>query len=463
MDFPVFHLDWLGNRGLIAIVAVLHVFINHALAVGAAPLITAMEWWGLRTGDQRWDRLAYKLLGVCFIITTSVGALTGVGIWFTTSLVNPAAIGSLIRVFFWAWFTEWIVFVTEVGLMLVYFLTWKRMTGARKRRHIGIGVALSIASWGTMAIIVAILGFMMDTGSWPAQPSFWRGVLNPIYLPQLLFRTPYAMMAAGLFAMLGALLLTQRGSEFRAKAVRFVSVWTLMWTPLCLAGAVTYRLVIPKQMAAEFPVALATLAFQQWYHTLLWVIAGAIGVMLLATLLGAVRPARFPRVALVLPFMLCLLLLGSFERVREFVRKPFVIENYMYANGIRKDAYPLLAKEGLLSLATYTPVRTVNDADALVAGKEVFRLACTRCHTTHGVNSVVAKLTGLFGKPPWVREDVDRYLANMQNARPFMPPLPGTDAERAALVEYLLSLPNTDGELPGAQSVGVQVPPAGAG
>lgn len=55
MDFPIFHLDGMGNRMLVAVVAVLHVLINHGLAVGAMPLITALEWWGERTGD-RWQR-----------------------------------------------------------------------------------------------------------------------------------------------------------------------------------------------------------------------------------------------------------------------------------------------------------------------------------------------------------------------------------------------------------------------
>ena len=48
MDFPVFHLDFIGNRMLIAVIAVIHVCINHPLAVGAMPLVTAMEWWGHR-------------------------------------------------------------------------------------------------------------------------------------------------------------------------------------------------------------------------------------------------------------------------------------------------------------------------------------------------------------------------------------------------------------------------------
>ena len=78
---------------------------------------------------------------VAFIITTTIGAMTGVGIWFSASLISPSSIGSLIRVFYWAWFTEWIVFVTEVVLIMIYFLTWKNSNKSlrAKIRHIRFG------------------------------------------------------------------------------------------------------------------------------------------------------------------------------------------------------------------------------------------------------------------------------------------------------------------------------------
>ena len=34
MDFPIFHLDFIGNRLLVAIIAILHTLINHPMAVG---------------------------------------------------------------------------------------------------------------------------------------------------------------------------------------------------------------------------------------------------------------------------------------------------------------------------------------------------------------------------------------------------------------------------------------------
>jgi hypothetical protein len=248
MDFPVFHLDFLGNRMLIAVIAVVHVWVNHAFAVGAMPLVTLLEWYGYRRRDERWDRLARQVLTVCFVVTTTVGALTGVGIWLSTSLVNPYAIGSLIRVFFWAWFLEWLVFVAEVLFIMAYYLSWRPMAD-HKRAHIAVGVVLSIASWVTMAIITAILGFMMDPGIWLERTSFASGVFNPIYLPQLAFRTPVAMIAAGWLALFLAFFFTRSDLALRRASVRLISLWSLVWLPAAAAGALWYWRAIPVWMA----------------------------------------------------------------------------------------------------------------------------------------------------------------------------------------------------------------------
>src|SRR6056297_2414867 len=147
MDFPLFHLDFMGNRMLVALIAIIHVIINHALAVGFIPLVTFLEFRGYQKKKRNnekgeaWDQVARKLLFFAFIITTTIGALTGVGIWFATSLANPASIGSLIRVFYFAWFGEWIVFVLEVIFIMIYYLTWKKskQSAKNKKRHIIFG------------------------------------------------------------------------------------------------------------------------------------------------------------------------------------------------------------------------------------------------------------------------------------------------------------------------------------
>ena len=92
---------------------------------------------------------------------------------------------------------------------------------------------------------------------------------------------------------------------------------------------------------------------------------------------------------------------------------------------------PAAARRGLLAHATYvstcarSPTTTASQA-----GRELFRLACTRCHTTSGVNGVTAEAGRTCTAPArWDRDAVKAYLPTMHNARPFMPPFPGTDLE----------------------------------
>lgn len=458
MDFPLFHLDWTGNRLLIAVIGIVHVLINHSMAVGAIPLITLLEWRGHKSGEVRWDRLAFRLLAVCFIVTTSLGALTGVGIWFSVALVNPHAIGSLIRVFFWAWFAEWLVFVTEVGLILAYYLTWKGWGARNKARHIRLGLGLSVASWCTMGIIVAILAFMMEPGTWTQQRSFWSGVLNPIYLPQLMFRTPLAMLMAGLLAMLLVPFFTERG-EFRHRAMRCVSAWTFAWSLPCIAGAWAYWQVIPEVMKANLAVGLTTQAFEKWYGNIATFLKIASVAMVIVAMWGTLKPGWLPRPVTVLPFIAAMLLVGSFERVREFVRKPAVLHGYMYANGIEIGHYPLLREQGVLAHATYCSQRTVTPENRIQAGQDMFMIACSRCHTTAGINGITNKLQALYGNKQWSHDVVLNYIKTMHNVRPFMPPAPGTDAELSALTDYIISLRKHPAALAGAQTGGVAVPP----
>jgi putative heme-binding domain-containing protein len=447
VDFPVFHLDGTGNRLLIAVVAVLHVVINHAMAVGAIPLITSLEAKGLKTKDPRWDQLAYRMLRICFIVTTTVGALTGVGIWFAVSLVNPYAIGSLIRIFYWAWFTEWLVFITEVCLILAYFLTWNRWQGEYKRLHIALGWTLALFSWITMALIVAILGFMMDPGDWKAGSSLFTAIMNPLYLPQLAFRTALAMVHAAILLWMLLPFIVQKKS-FRESAVRYASWWMLLWAPLLLASAVWYQRAVPEEMLSNVAVAVGTQTGEQWISLLLVLVGLAVVAVIAVSLTGAVRPARIPTWTLTVPFLLSIALMAQFERVREFIRKPYVIGNYMYANGVREVDVPLLQRDGMLKHASYCVSKEITPYNRHEVGRDMFRVACSRCHTVHGMNSLVAKFTSLFGEKPWDAE--------IHGARPYMPPFPGNEEERRALAEFLILERTSPTPMLGDQVVGVK-------
>lgn len=456
MDVPLFHLDGMGNRMLIAVIAITHVVINHPMAVGAYPLITAMEWLGFRSKDERWDQLAKRITFITFLITSSVGALSGVGIWLSSALVSPFGIGSLLRVFFWNWLFEWGIFISEVVLILAYYLTWDKCTTVKgKRAHILLGVALSVFSWITMAVIVAILGFMMSSGVWTKEQSVWSATMNPLYIPQLTFRTFFALATAGLYVWFLIAFLLKKSDPMRDRAVRFTAGWTLLFAPICMLAAVWYWQRVPEMMSANANVALLTQKFSEWQSQFIYIAAGVIAILVLVAIVGLVKPRLVPTLGLVATSILAIGLLGHFERVREFIRKPYIIADYMYSNGVRVDQLALFQQEGILTHSAYSNIGPITDENRVEAGKHVFMLTCTRCHTTNGMNGVVQKFEKLYGKESWDAQQVSAFISSMHLTRTYMPPFPGSPDEAKALAAFVCDLQQSPIRLAGAQGEGI--------
>lgn len=448
-----------------AIVAILHVLVNHPFAVGGYPLLVMLERWGHRTGSKAIDEMTRKITFVFFIVTTTVGALTGVGIWLVSALIAPFAIGSLLRVFFFAWATEWIVFIIELVLILAYALTWEKWTAeGKKKKHIFLGFLLSVFSWITMAIITAILGFMMNPGAWRAagvvaDVDVGAAILNPMYFPQLAFRTAYAMVMGGVLIWFLLHFFTEKGSEVRRETVRRISWWILFWLPWFIAAAFWYWSAVPGFMQKNINIALFGLQFARWHQKFFWVDAGLVLSFLVLAVWGSRKPERVPAAALILPFFFGLWVLGHFERVREFVRKPYIISGYMYANGIRKSELPVLQRDGMLAHAAYVKHRKVTPENMLEAGADIFMISCSRCHTSTGVNGVIGKFDRMYGSE-WKKDGMKVFLQNMNNSHTYMPPFPGTEDEIDALIAYMMDLKASPRTIQGAQEKGISVPPA---
>ncbi|MDF1825227.1 MAG: c-type cytochrome [Verrucomicrobiales bacterium] len=461
MDFPPYYLDHLaGGRLIIGLIASIHVLINHPLAVGAYPLLVFMEWRGHKLNRPDLDQLAYRITFVVFLITTTVGALTGVGIWISTSLFAPFGIGSLLRVFFWGWFTEWIVFISEVILIMWWFLSWKKAdTPDKKRKHIRIGVALAIMSWITMAIIVAVLGFMMRPGEWSQTRTFIDAVLNPLYLPQLLFRTSFAFMTGAVFIWFATFFFT-KGKQGGARSwvvERLSHVVTVATIATAIFG-IWYWQAVPESMQANKSVALLSQQFSHWHDKYQWILGATVITFFLVGVIGVTSGRLLPRWALLIPTFLGIWMLGHFERAREFMRKPWVIGDYMYSNGIREDELAFLQSEGILKHATYVTHREVTPENRIEAGQDVFMISCSRCHSTTGLNGVIEKFTTMYGEESWNDDGMMLFIQNMHQTRTFMPPFPGNEDEAKALAAYIQSLRGTGETLHGAQTVGIRLP-----
>jgi cytochrome bd-type quinol oxidase subunit 1/mono/diheme cytochrome c family protein len=446
-DFPIFDMPLVGHRLLFAFDAIIHVFVSHG-AVGGSIVLVLAQWFAIKNNDQKFDDLAYKILFTLFILATAVGALTGIGIWIHVNIINPAAIGALLRVFFWKWFIEWIVFNMEMIFLLIWFLTWKNspLGTSRKTTHFKIGLYYAIFSWLTMAIITAILGFMMTPGNWlasdfPTKPDYLASLMNPSWFPSLGFRTFFSIIWAASAAIMLSWFFARKDEELRIQAIHFfgrILAWCVV--PL-LFFSVWYYLQFPQPAKELFAMGVITRRLMAHPE-----IAGIITILLIAISVGCVSYLYFkPKQATVWValgmFIANAALIAEFERVREFVRKPYIIYGYMYANGVRVQDVPLLNKEGYLKNAAFVPEEYRNPTTSspleirIKSGQYLYQMQCRYCHTIDGINAMKERVKGM---------DEAAILHRLRSlnspATPFMPPFTGTEDEIKALATYLATL-----------------------
>jgi hypothetical protein len=267
------------------------------------------------------------------------------------------------------------------------------------------------------------------------------------------------MVLAGTLGLFLVSVFTNKGDTIRIKAFRYIGKWILCWLPFAVAGAVYYFNVIPKTMLANLQVAIGTQSFQQWYDIMWKVIVGSSIIILITAIITVWKPQIMKSYFLAITLVFALGFMGLFERVREFIRKPYIISEYMYSNLLREEDYPLYKKDGILKWATYNSTPTVTNENKVEAGRNVFMLACSRCHTTQGINSITYVFDRMYGNTgkPFKEDMMKSYIKNMHKSREYMPPFPGNDLELDALVAYIKQLQVTNEVLEGAQEVGVAI------
>jgi cytochrome bd-type quinol oxidase subunit 1 len=437
VEYPIFDAPMLGGAMVIAIVAIVHVVIAH-FSVGSGFFVAYAERRAITAGES--DVLAFlkKYALLVLLVPYVLGTVTGAGIWFTVALVSPRAISVLVHQFVWDWAAEWVLFLIEVVAIYLYFFTWDRI---RPRAHNAIGWVFAAASMLTLLVINAILSFMLTPGSWaPHAPlAVWKGIFNPSYVPTALMRALVAVALAGAGAV--ALAAVVRGLTDRARD-RVVSLGYKMMLPavLCLPLAGWTFAVLPDR-AKDFlqggaPVMTIFLAFGVTSFAILT--AGAA----LSLWRRDYRPSTLGATMLVL---LALVGMGSMEFVREGVRKPYIIDGFMYSTGVTTamadgiDPTATLERtrrDGILSAAPWAlpPGRTAADLAADERGRCVYRAACLRCHSLQGYNALGPLVAG------WSRPTLRHLLDRMDEVKPSMPPFPGTEAEKEALADFLADL-----------------------
>jgi mono/diheme cytochrome c family protein len=172
------------------------------------------------------------------------------------------------------------------------------------------------------------------------------------------------------------------------------------------------------------------------------------GTILLFAFFGPyLNPKGFTfRIAIL--FMVCgLAATGTTEWMREMLRKPYVVYNYMYSNGIHKADVQDLARDGFLKRGKWAGVLAQAVSSDCDKGELVFRYQCMACHTVRGYRSM-KKLLGVRDE-----EAITSFLHMLKEEDPkknnyigIMPPLAANDDELKILAKYLAALNSQERE-----------------
>ncbi|WP_147820349.1 cytochrome ubiquinol oxidase subunit I [Salidesulfovibrio onnuriiensis] len=423
MQYPFWELTTFGGGFFIALIAVIHVFLAH-FAVGGGLFLPLFEGMARKRGSA--PLLAYVRSHTKFflLVTMVLGGMTGVGIWFTISVLAPQATSTLIHTFVFGWAAEWVCFLAEIVALLIYHYRFEQMS---PRNHLIVGWLYFIFAWLSLFLINGIIGFMLTPGQWLETGSFWDGFFNPSFWPSLFFRTFAAATIAGLFGFVTAHRV--QDAEARETIYRTCAWWTTIPLLLALACGWWYTSVIPPE--ALHRLALRASRITRFY-SLVPLFAAAVFV------LGAVMLVRLPRNLRISVSVALLLLgfgfLGSFEFLREAARKPYLIHGYMYSNQIRPMDMQQYTEAGMLGSSKWVSGKELTEDDMERLGGELFQLQCASCHSVGGPMNDILPLTEKYPVT-----GMDAKLSGMGTISPMMPLFAGTGQERMALARYIVN------------------------
>lgn len=421
MNYPVWYVPTFGGGLLIALVAIVHVFVSH-FAVGGGLYLVLTERKALREQSGQIMAFVRKHTKFFMLLTMVFGGLTGVAIWFVISLIHPAATSLLIHTFVFGWATEWVFFLVEIVALFIYFYTFGRMDD---RTHQTIGWIYFGAAWLSLFLITGIIDFMLTPGAWVANNDFWSGFFNPTFWPSLFFRSFMSFMLAGCYGFVTATLLKDEATRHRM--IRYSGRWALISLVLSLPAGWWYLSALPDKARGLVGGVSPTIAR-----------ATTVGAFSLALLAGLIivlillHPKARTTALTVCVMLAAMGYLGAFEWTREAARRPYIVNGVMYSNGILQKDVERINQEGFLKNAKWVQNKEITEANQLEAGRELFLHQCFACHTVGGMNNDILMRTKSMSYGA-----MRKYLASIHEKRYFMPPFVGTETELKALAAYL--------------------------
>jgi cytochrome bd-type quinol oxidase subunit 1/mono/diheme cytochrome c family protein len=444
---------------LIAVVSILHVLVSH-YAVGGGLFLAVEAGHAHRTQNVAY--LAYlKRHARFFVLLTVVfGAVSGVGIWWTIGLASPLATRLLLQTFVFAWGVEWVFFLVEIVSAFVFYYHWDRLP---QKVHAAALWMYAFSGWASLVIISAITAFMLDPGNWLERGDFWSAILNRQAMPQIISRTGGALLLSSLYVYLHAAV-TIKDTALQALIEKRSTRPALLGAVMIAVGGGLWYVALPGSAQAALTAAPVLNVF-------MGVLFGATAVVFLLLYLG---PYRNPGWIYSPGFAVSLLLFGfagfsTGEFIREAVRKPYIIYNYVLGNQVVATPQEIksLKDFGLLkgnpwALACvkanypqcvpgesvdWNEVKKLAPGDKIRLGGVIFQYHCNDCHALDQGYSPVGPLV-----QGWSPDMIRELVLNLDKHRFTMPPWCGTTEEAGLLADYLYAIApqRPSGMLPGA-------------
>ncbi len=434
--YPIFYLPQITSGWLIAILATFHILPSH-LSTSAMWFNVYMEWKAYKENREELLEFVKKFALLLIVFAYIFGSLSGVGIWFATMVASPRGISSIIHNYVWGWATEWVFFIIEVLGIFIYYYTFGKVD---KKTHLLIGLIFAIGSWTTMAIIVGILSFMISTGKWNLNGNFFYGFFNPNYFPHFLLRTVLMFSITALYAIFITNFV--KNENVKNEVIKKASLLGILSILISVPFLYLYLKSLPSHSKEIYPL-LVTKGLKMGFIIPLIIVFLYFVLNNFTTLLSKFIPSLL---------MIIILFGGIFagERIREILRKPYIIPGFIYSNciigfdhkvkGVESDVSKINGK-GILEIYPFTPpeMKNIDEKNILKAGKLIALIECSSCHSLE--NKGVRPLKEMIERIGF--EDVEgimEFLDLMGENYKYMPPFFGSEIEKRALAEYLISL-----------------------
>ncbi len=432
MNYPFWDVPLIGAGWVIGIISIFHVMISH-FAVGGGLLIPILERRALSLESPEWMNALRRNMRFFLIVTGVLGTVSGVGIWFSIGLAQPTGTSALIHIFVFFWAIEWVFFLIELASAAVYYYSWGRISD---RLHVAIGWVYCVSSFFTLFVINGILTFMMTPGQEWLQANGMRefsgavlyAFFNPTYWPSLFIRALACLSLAAVFVLMSASRIrSEMEPDLKADILRYLLRWFIPGLLLLPIGLFWLLYSLPQSR-----LNLLKLSELNLMPISLAVIFVSVLTAVAAFILVWPRPLKFNLTRAWILMILAAVVVTAAEYSREMLRKPFVIVDYMYSNGVRVQDVKRFNKEGYLTKSLW-----VDEENDFATGKAMFRGQCMICHTWSGYRSMDRLLKGRN------KESLQSVLDMLYEYSPeyrftqYMPPLVGTLAERRALAVWL--------------------------